>query len=480
MHEIGRGHDSVKKRRLFYPCKFDTILALGEALLSSGRLCRKNGTCLVNGDERPGFRDMRLRLETALTAVAASAVACAVLWPHARGAGALLAARDDPAALSDLQLNSALRNGADTIALNVEAALAANDADLASSFVELAAARNIPLSENLSRRVTEAVADQNSTSRVAKRFVTGLVTGEADDVASLSGTVAGDLFVFGDIRDVVREGKHLALGEEADRLVLGLAAAGLAVTAATYVSIGGATPLRAGLTLVKDARKVGRLGEGLTQWAGRSAREAVDTPMLQQAVATGSLLRPAETLGAIRAAFRAEKAGALVRLAKDAGRVGEKAGVRGALDALRIAEGPKDIARAARLAEAKGGQTRAIIKLLGRGALLLAVGAFDLTLWIFSALLALIGFLASIKATAERLTLVWLQRKKTRRLRRQTEARPALAVSVAHSQASRQFSQKSQEIRCRAFTTALLKLRISTKVPANPSFSFTASRRARM
>ena len=31
--------------------------------------------------------------------------------------------------------------------------------------------------------------------------------------------------------------------------------------------------MRAGLTLVKDARKVGRLGEGLTQWAGRSARE---------------------------------------------------------------------------------------------------------------------------------------------------------------------------------------------------------------
>ena len=90
------------------------------------------------------------------------------------------------------------------------------------------------------------------------------MTGNADDVASLSGTVAGDLFVFGDIRDVVREGKHLAMGEDTDHLVLGLADGGLAVTAATYVSVGGVAPLRAGLTLVKDARKVGRLGEGLT------------------------------------------------------------------------------------------------------------------------------------------------------------------------------------------------------------------------
>ena len=174
-----------------------------------------------------------------------------------------------------------------------------------------------------------------------RRFATGLVTGNADDVASLSGTVAGDLFVFGDIRDVVREGKHLAMGEDTDHLVLGLATAGLAVTAATYVSVGGAAPVRAGLTLVKDARKVGRLGEGLTQWAGRSARGMVDAPMLQQAVATGSVLRPGQTMTAIKAAFRAEKAGALVRLAKDVGRVGEKAGTRGALDTLQDSRRPQ-------------------------------------------------------------------------------------------------------------------------------------------
>jgi hypothetical protein len=274
----------------------------------------------------------------------------------------------------------------------------------------------------MTTRVSDAVAEENSTSHFAKRFATGLVTGTADDVASLSGTVAGDLFVFGDIRDVVREGKHLAMGEDTDRIVLGLATAGLAVTAATYISVGGVAPVRAGLSLVKDARKVGRLGEGLTQWAGRSAREVVDTPMLQQAVASGSVLRPGQTVSAIKAAFRAEKAGALVRLAKDVGRVGEKAGARGALDSLRIAEGPKDVSRAARLAETRGGQTRAILKLLGRGALLLAAGTFNLTMWVFGALLTLFGFLSSIKATAERATMAWLQRKKARRLRQQLAA----------------------------------------------------------
>jgi hypothetical protein len=118
----------------------------------------------------------------------------------------------------------------------------------------------------------------------------------------------------------------------------------------------------------------------------------------------------------------------LVRLAKDVGRIGEKAGTRGALDTLRIAEGPKDVARAARLAESKGGQTRAIVKLLGRGALLLAAGAFNLTLWVFWALLALFGFLSTIKATTERLTQSWLNRSKARKLRQQMAVASAAAV----------------------------------------------------
>jgi len=375
----------------------------------------------------------RLGFGSALAVTALCTVACALSWPHARDAGRILAAQNDPAELADVRINSMLRNDPQLIAGNIEAALEANDADLAGSFVELARARNIPVAEDLSQRVSDALAQQNSSSHFGRRFASGLVTGNADDAASLSGTVAGDLFVFGDIRDIVREGKHLAMGEDTDRLVLGLATAGLAVTAATYISVGGVAPLRAGLTLVKDARKVGRLGEGLTEWAGRSAREVVDTPMLQNAVTSGSVTRPGETVSAIRAAFHAEKAGALVRLAKDVARVGEKAGIRAAQDTLKIAEDPKDVARAARLAESSGGQTRAILKLLGRGALLLAAGAFDLTLWVFGALLALFGLLSSIKATTERLTQSWLMRKKAQRLRRQmaAAAQPAVAMSGA-------------------------------------------------
>ena len=290
-----------------------------------------------------------------------------------------------------------------------------------------AALSNSPREKNIavSRRTVATGAampsrEENSTSHFAKRFATGLVTGNADDVASLSGTVAGDLFVFGDIRDVVREGKHLAMGEDTDRLVLGLAAAGLAVTAATYVSVGGAAPVRAGLTLVKDARKVGRLGEGLTD--GQAARRAsmVDAPMLQNAVASGSVMRPGQTVERDQGCVpcrEGRRAGAARQGCRPRRRKGRRPAARwircGSPRARKMSPAPHGWPKS------KGGQTRAILKMLGRGALLLTAGAFNLALWVFGAVFALFGLLSSIKATTERLTQSWLDRRKARRLREQ-------------------------------------------------------------
>ncbi|ABA05434.1 hypothetical protein Nwi_2180 [Nitrobacter winogradskyi Nb-255] len=244
------------------------------------------------GAPRSGFSMSERRTGSAMTAAAICAAAFAVLAPRATDAGAVLVAQDDPVRLADLQLESVLRNDPALIGRNIEAALASQDPDLAGSFVDLAEARGISIPGDLTQRVTEAAEEENSTKGVAKRFFSGLVTGNAVDGASLSGTLAGDLCVFGDVRDIVREGSHLAKGEDTDRLLLGLAVAGVAVTGATFATVGSAAPARVGLTLVKDARKAGRLGEGLSRWAGRSAREMVDMRQLQKAFAAGSLAQP--------------------------------------------------------------------------------------------------------------------------------------------------------------------------------------------
>ncbi|MDB5655719.1 MAG: hypothetical protein JWQ94_3332, partial [Tardiphaga sp.] len=141
---------------------------------------------------------MRFRLDTVLTGIAVFAIAGAMLWPHARDAGAVLAAQDDPVSLSDVQIDQALRTDPAVVTRNIDEALKAGDADLANSFVELAAAKNVTLPEDVSKRVADAVTETNSAAQIAGRFATGLVTGNGDDLASMSGTFTGDLFVFGD------------------------------------------------------------------------------------------------------------------------------------------------------------------------------------------------------------------------------------------------------------------------------------------
>ena len=88
-------------------------------------------------------------LAVAFAGMALSAAVCAALWPHASDAGAILAAQNEPARLADLQLNSVLRNSPGLVAENIEAALAADDSDLAASFVELARDRGIVVSDEL-------------------------------------------------------------------------------------------------------------------------------------------------------------------------------------------------------------------------------------------------------------------------------------------------------------------------------------------
>ena len=58
----------------------------------------------------------------------------------------------------------------------------------------------------------------------------------------------------------------------------------------------------------------------------------------------------------------------------------------------------------ARLAAAKGGKTRAIVKLLGRAAIVLTASALELASWLLWAGFALFAFCASCKAAAERST----------------------------------------------------------------------------
>jgi hypothetical protein len=321
------------------------------------------------------------RLALAFSAVALVALASAAYPVLSRGvnAGRILAAQDDPAQQSELALDDQF--DAPRAAREIDAALAANDPELADSFVELARERAITIDPDLIAKVETAKKAAASPASTARSFARGLVLGETDSIAAFGGTALGDLFVFGDVRDATRQGVQFARGEPVDKPVLGLSLAGIAITAGTYVSLGAMAPARLGLSVIKAGAKTGRIGARF-----------------------------------LRAA-RLERVENLARAAGDLGRVQTKAGSRAAIEGLKLAEEPKDLSRLAQLAAAKGGKTRAVLKLLGRGAIALTTSLFDLALWVFWALAHLLGFCVTLKRTAERITLWLIRRRKRRRER---------------------------------------------------------------
>jgi hypothetical protein len=359
-----------------------------------------------------GMHAVKLRLTLALAALLA--LGAWVVVPEGLFAARMLAVQDDPVLLTDLALEQ--RFDRQVAVREIETALAAGDIDLAQSFIDLADERGIALGQDLRDRVAAEATVSATAARMAVRFAKGFIGGEPDDLASLAGTVAGDLFVFGDLRDAVRESTRVARGESADDLILGLACVGLAITAGTYASVGVGAPARVGVSVVKAASRSGRITVEMGQALARPLREAIDGPALARALGAGARLEPAVAIRAVREAVKIEKMEGLVRAAGDVGRIHAKAGSRAALDGLRIAQGPKDIAQLARLADAKGSRTRAVLKVLGRGAIALGVSVFNLASWIFGALIMLIGLCATLKRSAERAALGIIHLRKARRL----------------------------------------------------------------
>jgi hypothetical protein len=374
------------------------------------------------------------RIAVPLALAVASALAALAAAPRAFEAQFLLAAQDDPAALAD---HAVARSFDAAIATReIDAALAANDADLAMSFLALARERNLPIDPALADKVERANASLATASRSLGSFARGLVVGEAEDISGLAGTAVGDLFVLGDVRDALREGTRLAAGRDGDELVLGLACVGLAVTAGTYATVGAAAPVRVGLTVVKAARKTGRLGGAMAAWINRALREVVDWTALKRAINSASIAEPAVAMRGAREAVKVEKAQELVRLVGDVGRVQARAGTRAALDGLKLAEGSRDMSRTARLAAAKGGKTRAILKLAGRGAIVLTVGTFNLATWVFWAIVTVFGFVSSLKRMAERITERHCVRRRLRLTCKGGASRPSLPLALIPSRAT--------------------------------------------
>lgn len=127
----------------------------------------------------------------------------------------------------------------------------------------------------------------------------GALLGRAGSAWALGGALAADLFVFGDVRDLLIQGTHAVRDEPVDGLLVGLSALGLATTLSPVSDLG--------VDLLKGARRAGALSADMARALARMVWRAVRGGERQELEAvTGSLRRieratgPGNTLAVLR------------------------------------------------------------------------------------------------------------------------------------------------------------------------------------
>lgn len=140
----------------------------------------------------------------------------------------------------------------------------------------------------------------------------GAVTGRGTETAELTGAIIADLFVFGDIRDLVIETGTWLKGGDADDMIVALSAGGILLTVAPEVDLGAA--------VLKTARKMGALSDAMARTVAEAARKAYRTrridPIRQITDDVGTLARRAGAPGAVKILRHVDDPAMLSRVAK--------------------------------------------------------------------------------------------------------------------------------------------------------------------
>jgi len=148
----------------------------------------------------------------------------------------------------------------------------------------------------------DARREWDSLSATFSRCIDGVWTGRADDAAGLACAVASDLVVFGDVRDLTRQGLNWTRGEATDPVLIALSATGLALTLAPQFG--------AGTSLFKVARRAGTLSERLADSIMTLLRRGTFRPLgglLADAGRISVKLGPAKATRAMQYADSAEE-----------------------------------------------------------------------------------------------------------------------------------------------------------------------------
>jgi|GEM_PF-886686 len=134
----------------------------------------------------------------------------------------------------------------------------------------------LPEQAEATRLENEIDRELHSVVGHGKRAISGFVTGEGSSVDEIGGAIASDMILYGDLRDLCKQGYRHVRGQETDSLITSLAAIGLLTECIDAADWGPA--------VLKALRKANSLTKRFAQWTVDACRRSVKTRKLEPAL----------------------------------------------------------------------------------------------------------------------------------------------------------------------------------------------------
>ena len=236
--------------------------------------------------------------------------------------------------------------------------------DDAVMYQQLARYLGVRLSQNTLDEIEDHSGFLAASWRNTKDFGEGFFTGESDNIVGISGAIASDMTPVGDLRDLSIEGSKFANNEPYDKVILGMSTIGIGLSVSQLITVGATTPLKISASIVKVAKKMKYLSSSfvnvvslkLTKAINLNALKKVDFTSISSVKKASKQISKSLNSPYIRKAF------------KNIDTIKSNTSIADTISLLKYIDDPKDLRKVANMSKKYKRNTKAVFKILGKGA----------------------------------------------------------------------------------------------------------------
>ena len=269
--------------------------------------------------------------------------------------------------LVDTDIDKALQDTAtlEYLEKNIDKSFSNNNVDDVKMYLNIAEYLKIKVDNSFLDKMKKENSFYNTTLRNTTHFTKGFIYGNSTDTASLIGSSTSDMLVIGDIRDIYHEGMKYKNDEEYDKLTLGLASLGVALSTSTLLTMGATSSAKVGVSVLKVAKKTGTLSKKFSHIIVLKLQQSANFKLLKKLDYSNILkLKESAKIFIKSVNFKATK-----KLFDKIVKINNKTSLEDTVKVMKYVDNEKDLNKIVKLSTKYNKNTVGVLKILGKGAL---------------------------------------------------------------------------------------------------------------